>query len=89
MERVEKVFCSDCKFGDFVFPYSPTCMHEGKPFSYVSRFPGDRKLCEDKNPRGECPYYKRIWWKFWRVKQMSHWTKKFGIETLVSDCAYE
>ena len=49
--------------------YCRHCEHESDGYIYklINKFDGsvDKIYCYTRNIEGTCPYYKRLWYKFW------------------------
>jgi hypothetical protein len=64
-------YCRNCKYFGF-FCNKPECYYK-EPFEVKTtlKFIGVKKFTKYKyfslieNAEGNCPYYKRKWWKFW------------------------
>jgi len=62
---MSKVYCQNCKYINCVrtFNFSPIKKYYCKKEDYC--FLGIAITCFQKNKDGNCPDYKRKWWKFW------------------------
>jgi len=63
---VEKVYCKNCKFSNFVLGHCEWLVKNTKKNPYSGRFIEPNIIVGNStNVDGVCQYYQRKWWKFW------------------------
>jgi hypothetical protein len=60
-DKKAAVYCKNCEHYSLFFY---RCYAEVRKNPYTGRYSGTSRWCEE-NYSGNCPNYKRKWWKFW------------------------
>lgn len=60
-----KVYCKNCKYRHWLTTHERGYGDRNWACAYTCWDGQNYYACEKVNPKGNCNYYKRIWWKLW------------------------